>query len=86
LEHVNITVSNLDRSIAFYCNLLGLEVRWQGTVRAAHIGDKRHYLAMFETSRKVSPEAKKHFEPVHRLYFRAPDDIEVELVEYGDRT
>jgi catechol 2,3-dioxygenase-like lactoylglutathione lyase family enzyme len=83
-------------------------------VRVAHIGDKRHYLAMFETSRKVPapqddgvpgvkhfgfvveslealgikvpPEAEKHFEPGHRLYFRDPDDIEVELVEHGDRT
>ena len=31
LEHVNITVSDLDRSIAFYCDLLDLEVRWRGT-------------------------------------------------------
>ena len=124
LEHVNITVSDLDRSIAFYCDLLDLEVRWrgtaetsEGTVRASHIGDERHYLAMFETSRKipapqdygvpgvnhfgfvvesleaakqrlaelgvsVPPESERHFEPGHRLYFRDPDDIEVELVGY----
>ncbi len=52
LEHVNMSVANLDRGISFYERLLGLHVRWQGTnaggERAAHIGDDRCYLALFE--------------------------------------
>jgi catechol 2,3-dioxygenase-like lactoylglutathione lyase family enzyme len=52
LEHVNMSVANLDRSIDYYRELLGLEVRWRGTTSdglpAAHIGDERHYLALFE--------------------------------------
>jgi catechol 2,3-dioxygenase-like lactoylglutathione lyase family enzyme len=51
LEHVNLSVSDLERSIAFYSRLLDLEVRWRGTTTdglpAAHIGDQRSYLALF---------------------------------------
>lgn len=54
LEHVNLTVSDLDRSIAFYCDLLDLRVRWKGTIDAgrlgAHVGDDRHYLALFQAT------------------------------------
>ena len=47
LEHINMTVSDLDRSVAFYTELLGISIRWQGKTTggqpAAHIGDDRHY-------------------------------------------
>src|SRR5688572_10570589 len=52
LEHVNLTVSDLDRSIAFYCDLLDLNVRWKGPLdderMGAHVGDDRFYLALFQ--------------------------------------
>ena len=52
LEHVNLTVSNMERSAAFYCDLLDLQVRWKGTTSdgtpAAHVGDNRFYLALFQ--------------------------------------
>lgn len=52
LEHVNLTVTDLDRSVAWYCDLLGLHVRWKGPLsdgsRGAHVGDDRCYLALFE--------------------------------------
>jgi len=52
LEHVNLSVSDLERSIAFYTELFGFEVRWRGFTSdgqpAAHIGDDRMYLAMFQ--------------------------------------
>ena len=54
LEHVNLTVSNLDRSIDFYCRLLGLRVRWRGTLNSglagAHVGDDDMYIALFQSS------------------------------------
>lgn len=55
LEHVNLTVSQLDRSIEFYSKLFGFEVRWRGRtttgVEAAHIGDERCYVALFQAER-----------------------------------
>ncbi len=52
IEHINLTVSNLSRSIEFYRRLFGWGVRWQGTTTggtpAVHIGDERCYIALFE--------------------------------------
>ncbi len=52
IEHVNLTVSNLMRSVDFYRRLFGWSVRWQGATKdgtpAAHLGDERCYLALFE--------------------------------------
>lgn len=54
LEHVNLTVSHLDRSIAFYCDLLDVHLRWKGPIDGerlgAHVGDDRSYLALFQAA------------------------------------
>ena len=60
LEHVNMSVSNVDQTIDFYQRVLGLSVRWRGTsatgAPAAHIGDDHCYLALFEVQdRNVIP-------------------------------
>lgn len=51
IEHVNITVSDLQKSIDFYSKLFGFELRWRnapGDEPAAHVGDRNSYIAMFE--------------------------------------
>lgn len=52
LEHVNLTVSDLDRSIKFYADAFGFHVRWRGNTTggtpAAHLGDDRCYIALFQ--------------------------------------
>lgn len=52
IEHANITVTNVNASVAFYQKLFGARVRWQGSTsngnRAAHIGVEDTYLALFE--------------------------------------
>ena len=54
LEHVNLTVADLDRSIRFYSDLLDLQLRWQGLTNsgepAAHLGNEDWYLALFQAS------------------------------------
>ena len=52
LEHINLTVSDLQRSAAFYRDLFGYRTRWEGTTNdgrpAAHIGDDHNYIALFQ--------------------------------------
>jgi len=55
IEHANLTVSNLNASVAFYQRLLGGRIRWEGATsvggRAAHLGDDHTYLSLFEAAR-----------------------------------
>jgi catechol 2,3-dioxygenase-like lactoylglutathione lyase family enzyme len=52
LEHVNLGVTDIDRSVDFYQQAFGWHVRWKGTssggARAAHVGNDAFYVAMFE--------------------------------------
>jgi catechol 2,3-dioxygenase-like lactoylglutathione lyase family enzyme len=54
LEHVNLTVADLDRSVAFYCDLLAVPLRWKGAIEedrlGAHVGDDRCYVALFQAA------------------------------------
>lgn len=58
LEHVNLSVADLDRSIDFYRRALALRLRWRGTTRtgqeAAHVGDDRSYVALFQAGPEAS--------------------------------
>ena len=51
IEHVNITVSDPDRSAALFAALFGWRVRWEGPSlnngRTVHVGDDRFYLALY---------------------------------------
>lgn len=90
LEHSNITVRDIDRSIEFYAGLFGFQVRWQGHVsgedrplRAAHVGNGETYLALFEAEQDGEViHLEGHYEPGERMYFYDPDGVEIELVSY----
>lgn len=51
LEHVNITVSDLDRAISMLDNLFDWKLRWRGEAihggETAHVGGKDSYLALY---------------------------------------
>jgi len=52
LEHVNVTVSDLDRSVALVQELFGWKVRWRGGAihggESAHLGDDDTYVALYQ--------------------------------------
>ena len=51
IEHVNLTVSDPDRSAALFEKLCGWEERWRGPSlmggRTIHVGTERSYLAIY---------------------------------------
>ena len=58
IEHVNVTVSQPERSARLFENLFGWHVRWQGPARdggtVIHVGNETNYLAVY--AEPVSPE------------------------------
>lgn len=52
LEHVNITVSNANKTADTLCKLFGWHIRWQGDAmnglgRTVHVGAENGYLALY---------------------------------------
>lgn len=56
LEHVNVTVSDLDRSVALVQDLFGWRLRWRGAAihggETAHVGDDESYVALYAHARQ----------------------------------
>ncbi len=51
MEHVNLCVADLDRSVAFYKVMFGWRVRYEDHTpgeRTAHVGTDRFYIALYE--------------------------------------
>lgn len=62
LEHVNITVSDIERSAALLEQLLGWRVRWRGPSQfggeTIHVGGDEDYIAVYTKGSPVSRFAK----------------------------
>ena len=60
IEHVNITVTDPERSAAMMEAIFGWRVRWRGPARdggrAVHVGSDEHYLALY-AGREPTPGA-----------------------------
>lgn len=60
IEHVNVTVSDPDRTARLMESLFGWRVRWQGPAlnggRTIHVGSDSHYVALY-TGKDVSYSA-----------------------------
>jgi catechol 2,3-dioxygenase-like lactoylglutathione lyase family enzyme len=56
LEHVNVTVSDLERSVALVQDLFGWKLRWRGSAihggESAHMGDENTYVALYQHARQ----------------------------------
>ena len=61
VEHVNLTVSDPDRSAAVLERIFGWSVRWQGTSpmggRVVHVGNDSSYIAFYSPPGEL-PEAR----------------------------
>jgi len=67
LEHVNVTVSNPERTAAVLCDLFGWHVRWEGESlmggRTVHVGRNNSYLALYtpdETTKRNGSSYVRH--------------------------
>lgn len=53
LEHVNITIPNLDETVAWMKDVFGWHIRWEGEAmngagRTLHIGTDESYVALYQ--------------------------------------
>ncbi|MFQ5491545.1 MAG: VOC family protein [Phycisphaerae bacterium] len=89
LEHVNLTVADLDRSIDFYSRLFGWRLRWKGAASsgrpAAHLGDDRYYLALFETPQNGTASRDMERLGINHFGFVVDDldDLKSRLAQLG---
>ncbi len=51
LEHINLTVRDIDKSAATICELFGWHIRWKGDAidggKSIHVGSQDCYLALY---------------------------------------
>ncbi len=64
LEHVNFTVTDLDRTANNLCNLFGWHVRWKGDSihggTSVHVGTDESYVALYAMGPPPSPNGDSY--------------------------
>ena len=59
LEHVNITVSDPDKTAMLLCEVFGWRIRWQGGAisdgKSIHVGEEKSYIAIYTPNSALSP-------------------------------
>jgi catechol 2,3-dioxygenase-like lactoylglutathione lyase family enzyme len=63
IEHVNLTVSDIERSATLFERLLGWHQRWRGPAQGGdgetiHVGEENTYLALYNDRRDHSGQVK----------------------------
>ena len=62
IEHVNLTVTDIDRSAALFEKLLGWRRRWRGEAmnygETIHVGEDQSYLALYSDRRDHAGQVK----------------------------
>ncbi len=77
LEHVNITVTDADRSAALVQRLFGWRERWAGASmnggRTVHVGTDDHYLALYSRPGAEAPPAWSKGMPLNHVAVQVDD-------------
>jgi len=64
LEHVNVTVSDPDKTAAMLCDLFGWRIRWKGEAKnggvSVHVGSDDSYLAVYAPGTKLHPNGDSY--------------------------
>ena len=59
VEHVNVTVTDADKTAALLCTLFDWKIRWQGDAilggRTVHVGTDDGYLALYTPKKTAAP-------------------------------
>lgn len=75
LEHVNITVSDIERSASLLQQLLGWRIRWRGPSQLGgetiHVGSDEDYIALYTRGTPVGPFSKGA--PLNHIALVVPD-------------
>ncbi|HUE79577.1 MAG TPA: VOC family protein [Sphingomicrobium sp.] len=62
IEHVNVTVSDAERTAELMQRIFGWEVRWSGPAmnggRTIHVGSREHYIALYAPADGSNGEEK----------------------------
>lgn len=82
IEHVNITVTDPDRSVKLFEELLGWRIRWKGPSlmggASIHIGDDANYLAIYTNDSAKGGFAKGV--PLNHIGLQVEDLAEAERI------
>lgn len=81
IEHVNLTVSDPDRSASILSSIFGWRIRWRGPARdgghTIHLGTDNAYIALYAEA--GAPDAERRFpkgEPFNHVGIQV-DDIDL---------
>ena len=87
IEHVNLTVTDIERSAALFERLLGWKQRWRGEARnygeTIHVGEDETYLALYTDRRDHAGQVKGR--PLNHVGLQVDDLAAAEqvVVEHG---
>ncbi|HVY03928.1 MAG TPA: VOC family protein [Caulobacterales bacterium] len=80
LEHVNLTVSNPEKTAAALCAMFDWRIRWQGLAASGgqtiHVGGEDDYLAVYTDTRPGQPFTQKRYAkgaPLNHIGVVVPD-------------
>ena len=87
IEHVNLTVTDIERSAALFAKLLGWRQRWRGEARnggeTIHVGEDTTYLALYTDGQDHAGQRKGR--PMNHVGLLVDDlgAAEAVIVEHG---